>query len=287
MATSNDLIATAKKNVGYSRYTDSEQGTIFGRWYAELMGNPYYARNGVPFCAMAVSYWLDKTGVSCAGFPTAGCGSALNAAKAKGAWHSGHFGITAGDVVIFDWSAGNGNHDHTGICTGTYAGGITTIEGNTGNGQVLERKRANCYVQGYIRPYYDGVTKSSGGITVDGLWGTATTTLAQILAGSYVDGIVSGQNPKQKTYLAGCTTDWEWVEPDGRTGGSALIKKCQTALKNAGKYYGDVDGIAGQQFASAMIRYFAVADVDDKKLDAGGVTLQAFQKMLNNEKFFN
>lgn len=288
MPTSSDLIATAAKNVGYSRWSDPEQGTIFGRWYAKLTGNSYYATNGVPFCAMAVSYWLAQSGVTCAGFPTAGCGSAMNGAKAKSAWHSGTSGIQPGAIVIFDWSAGQGNHDHTGICTGVNSSSISTIEGNTGNGQVLRRERANKYVQGYIIPDFDNQPKPTGKLTVDGLWGSATTSLAQTLAGTYCDGIVSDQLSANKAYLAGCTTGWEF---GNNSSGSPLIRAIQRKLKNVGKYYGDIDGLAGQQFASAMIRFFAEnyasgATVDDRKLDAGGVTLKAFQWMLNDGKFF-
>ena len=289
MTKSNELIAEAAKYVGYSRYNDPANGTKFGRWYAEQVNNSYYAQNGVPFCAMAVSYWLNSAGITCAGFPTAGCGSAMNGAIAKGAWHSGSTGISAGAVVIFDWN-GNGGHDHTGICTAVNNGSISTIEGNTGNGQVLRRERANRYVQGYIIPNYDGGTPK-GAIDVDGLWGSATTRLAQTLAGTYVDGIVSSQNPDNKRYLEGCTTGWEWVSPYGVYCDSALICTMQKQLRDFGKYYGDIDGLAGQQFASAMIRYFAEnwgsgATVDDKKLDAGGVTIKAFQRMLNAGKFF-
>ena len=306
MATSADLIATARKNLGYSRWTDPESGTIFGRWYAEKTGVSWYGASGVPFCAMGVSYWLEKAGVTCAGYPTASCNAAMNAAIAKGAWRSGNSGanpanravsgIQAGDVVIFNWGnkvngSWDGGHDHTGICVSVADGGINTIEANTNNGQVASKFRQWRYVQGYIRPDYSGGSSvSASAIDEDGLWGTATSRLAQMRAGTYVDGEIDGQNPQNKPYLAGCTTGWNWVSPSGSTGGSPLIRAAQTKLNSIGYDCGEADGIAGKQFAHAMIAWGMAqgsgATVNDSKLDEGGATIKCFQRMLNAGKWF-
>ena len=310
MASSSDLIAVAAEDVGYSRWNDPQSGTKFGRWYAQKVGNSYYAGNGIPFCAMGVSYWLDRAGISCAGFPTAGCGSAMNAAIALGAWHKGNEGVNppnrrpegiqAGAVIIFNWGGkdGNGNwdggHDHTGICTAVNGSSISTIEANTGNGQVLRRERPFSQVHGYILPAYDGGTSGGGSkggaIEVDGLWGMDTTRLAQTQAGTYVDGYVDDQNPQNKGYLAGCTTGWRWVYPDGADGGSPLIRAVQRRLTALGYDCGGVDGLAGRGFARGLIAWGMAhgsgATVNDGKLDAGGATLKCFQRALNAGTFF-
>ena len=51
-----DVIRIAAAEVGYSRWSDPEQGTKYGRWYAEKTGSGYYGTNGVPYCAMFVSW---------------------------------------------------------------------------------------------------------------------------------------------------------------------------------------------------------------------------------------
>lgn len=294
MSSADDLINVAAKDIGYDRYRDSEQGTKFGRWYAEKTNTPYFGQNGVPYCAMAVSYWLASAGITAAGFPTAGCAIAMNGAKAAGKWHDGSNGICKGAIVIFSWAPGAYGSDHTGIVTGVNGSTISTIEGNTDNGKVKRRERAFKYVQGYIIPdYYGGVDNGANNSTirtlvvVDGWWGKETTLAAQNLAGTPTDGIVSGQNPYNWCYFVGCVGGWEWTDCSG----SALIKNMMQHLKDAGKYYGDIDGIAGQQFASAMIRYFkelydSGATVDDKQLDGGGYTIKAFQRMINSGKWF-
>ena len=43
-----DVIRIAAAEVGYSRWSDPEQGTKYGRWYAEKTGSGYYGTNGVP-----------------------------------------------------------------------------------------------------------------------------------------------------------------------------------------------------------------------------------------------
>ena len=64
MPTVNDVLYCAQQWIGYSRWTDPEEGTVFGRWYAEKTGDSYYGTSGVPYCAMFASYCLDWAGVS-------------------------------------------------------------------------------------------------------------------------------------------------------------------------------------------------------------------------------
>ena len=103
MATANDVLRIAASQVGYSRWTDPLPGTVFGRWYADLVDNPWFGTNGVPYCAMFVSWVLAQAGQSCAGFPTAGCGSALTGATKAGIVLADKRDARPGDIVIFDW----------------------------------------------------------------------------------------------------------------------------------------------------------------------------------------
>ena len=64
-----------------------------------------------------------------------------------------------GDVIFFDFN-GNGTADHVGICESWDSMHITTIDGNTGEGNesnggsVLPRKRHKKYICGAYRPAY-------------------------------------------------------------------------------------------------------------------------------------
>lgn len=311
MATAQQLLAIEASQIGYSRWNDPQAGTKYGRWYAEKTGCSWFGTNGVAFCAMGQSWSFAQAGMNATnvGLPTAGCGDVRNAARKNGKTVDKR-SAKPGDLVLFRWD-GNVNDmsssDHIGMVEKNLGNsGIQTIEFNTGNGQVLRRTRSWNVVQLIIRPDYDGASSggsssggsssggssSSGSLTVDGLWGSSTTKRAQQLAGTYVDGSIDGQNPQNKQYLGGCTTGWNWVSPAGADGGSPLIRNMMQKLKDKGYYTMSVDGIAGKGFANAMIGYFrdkwgSGATVLDGKLDAGGVTLKAFQKMLNAGKWFN
>ncbi|MBY4796774.1 CHAP domain-containing protein, partial [Collinsella sp. AGMB00827] len=186
MATSYDVIARAAKEIGYSRFTDPLMGTIYGRWYALLTNTPWFGTNGVPYCAMFVSYILAECGVEVPGFPTASCLAALSGARGAGIVLANKYDARPGDIVLFDWDPQLGNGvDHVGFVERNCGSYIQTIEGNTspgtsgsqGNGGGVHRRtRSWGVVAAIIRPNYDGVPSSSkseagGGISEDGWWG--------------------------------------------------------------------------------------------------------------------
>lgn len=110
----------------------------------------WYGLNGVPWCAIFVSWCYNQSGLSLDTIDSSKgmhyCPSALNHFKSTGE-------ITktpmAGDIVFFDWE-GDGKPDHVGIfiqSRASSAGTFISIEGNTalGNdsngGQVMIRVR--------------------------------------------------------------------------------------------------------------------------------------------------
>lgn len=156
MATADDVIRIAQGEVGYSRYTDPQEGTKYGRWYAQLTGSPYFGTTGVHFCAMGVSWTFAKAGVTCKGFPTASCTGAL----LKPAWSGGYLirckDLRRGDAILFDWS-GRGwqgeNADHVGLVVENHGTWLETVEFNVG-GEVRNCTRYPNQVVGGIRPAY-------------------------------------------------------------------------------------------------------------------------------------
>lgn len=111
----------------------------------------------------------------------------------------------------------------------------------------------------------------SNKISVDGVWGKATTKAAQTVFKTPVDGIVSKQIAKYKKYMSACSSSsWQFLDSNYK-GGSQLIKAIQ-------KWVGVAqDGLCGQ----TTIKYL------QKKLGVtadgymGKQTVTAFQKYLN------
>lgn len=292
MSSANEILKIASREVGYDRFKDPHEGTKYGNWYAKLTNSPYFGKNGVPFCAMGVSWVFAQAGQKCPGLPSASCTAILNGAKRAGIVLNSKYDARPGDLVIFDWSNVAGPCDHIGIVEVNYGGYIQTIEFNTSNGndtnggKVARRTRAWGVVQAIIRPPYDGkasmpTDKPHKGdlVVVDGFWGSGTTTALEKLFGTTVDGIVSGQNRIYRARNQGLTTGWEWTS---NPGGSLLMCKIQKVCGVR------VDGIFGPETANGLIRHFkgdSHATVFDGKLDAYSITIKAMQRRANAGTF--
>lgn len=122
----------------------------------------YYGRevkgSGYPWCCTFVWWLFQQAGATelfYGGQKTAYCPALLNYHRRQVV----HGDYKPGDVIFFDFN-GNGTADHVGVCDswdGTY---ITTIDGNTGEGNeanggsVLPRRRRKKYICGAYRPAY-------------------------------------------------------------------------------------------------------------------------------------
>lgn len=141
MATASDVLRVAAGEIGYSRWSDPQEGTKYGRWYAAQTGEPYFGASGVSYCAMFVSWVLAQVGVK---FLYAYCPYIVRdfAAEAVGKAEA-----RPGDIVLFDWD-GDGEADHVGFVELNRGSYYQTIEGNTssgasgsqGNGGVVARR---------------------------------------------------------------------------------------------------------------------------------------------------
>lgn len=228
MGTPDDVIRIAAGEVGYSRWDDPETGTKYGRWYASLTGEDYYAENGVAYCAMFVSWVFHQARVACAGLPGAYCPAMLEEARRAGAAVP-KSDARPGDVVYFDWQLDE-ETDHVGIVVANYGTFLETIEGNTStgasgsqsNGGVVARRQRNLHnVCAIVRPDYDGGGTEAGTLDVDGIIGPKSVTEWQRQLKTPADGIVSGQLSECRRAYPALTA----VTFDG--GGSALMKRVQ------------------------------------------------------------
>lgn len=160
MASVESVLNIARGEIGYSRYNDPEKGSKYGRWYAKMTGESYFGENGVPYCAMFVSWVFAGAGQAAPGLPGSYCPYIVNAGKKAGATVPVR-NARAGDIVLFDWG-GDGVSDHVGIVENNNGNYLTCIEGNTSaasnsnGGTVARRTRAYSTVISIIRPVYNG-----------------------------------------------------------------------------------------------------------------------------------
>lgn len=152
------VLEVARRQIGIVESPSGSNMTKFGAWYGY---------NGVPWCAMFVSYCFNSAGLPLAittkkGF--AYCPYGVQWFKKQKRWYSKPI---TGDVVFFDWK-GNGVAAHVGIVERVNSNGtVDTIEGNTsaGNnangGKVMRRVRSPREILGYGRPPYGKLTPPS------------------------------------------------------------------------------------------------------------------------------
>ena len=180
MATVEQALSVARGELGYSRWTDPQEGTKYGRDYATRHG-AYFGASGVPYCAMFVTWVLRQVGMTPPGGDFAYVPSGINAARNLGRLVSAA-NAQAGDLVCFDWD-GDGVADHVGFVERNYGSYYQTIEGNTSSGAsgsqsngggVYRRTRNLGSVIAVIRPEYTGASASSWELEEDGIWGART-----------------------------------------------------------------------------------------------------------------
>jgi hypothetical protein len=123
---------------------------------------------------------------------------------------------------------------------------------------------------------------TAGGISADGIWGSATTTrLQQVLGLTYVDGEIWYQY--QPNAQPAWTSGWvfNWVKG---TAGSPVIAAAQQVMQAAGQYAGAIDGVAGSEFNKALQRRYNMAHVDGEMWMPSPV-VTAMQNALNEGRF--
>lgn len=139
------------------------------------------------------------------------------------------------------------------------------------NGQIItSARKVNNFIYVIAEP-----NKSKDVITVDGSWGPATSRYTQMMFGTTVDGIISGQPAANKKYLPACSTSsWRFYKT---ASGSMCVKKLQQLVG------ADVDGYCGPGTVKALQAFLL-----NKGYYAGAIdgymntsTVVAWQKYVN------
>lgn len=117
-------------------------------------------------------------------------------------------------------------------------------------------------------------SKSTDKITVDGVWGKDTTTKAQQVFKTTVDGIVSNQDKRYKAKNKGLlSSTFEWKT--NPLGGSLLIKAIQKKVGTT------ADGIIGDKTIKAMQKWLGT--IQDGVVSKKSAMVKAFQVWLNEQ----
>lgn len=235
MATAQDVLRIAANEVGYSRWNDPRTGTKYGRWYAELTGEPYFGNNGVPFCAMFISWVLNQAKTKCNYFPSAVAFDESDRGS-LGSSYVNKYNLKPGDVISFDWD-GDVSGDHVGFVEEVYSTYVRTIEGNTDNGEVAKKNRYYDSIICGVRPFYDSDNSSNSNNN------SSSSGSSLVRAG--------------QTYLVNQGFS---VGPSGIDGyygaytNNGLVKFVQTQLNTYGAGL-DVDGSRGPLTQAAWAKY--------------------------------
>lgn len=150
--TARRVIEVARGEIGMTN------GRKYGEWYEQTVdknaANYDFGAQGVPWCAMFVSWCFAQAKAKCAGIPGAYCPSMLQAAKTAGKTVK-KSQARRGDVVYFDWD-NDGIADHVGIVRKNNAEKerMATIEGNTDDGICARKLRGYDTIIGVVRPDY-------------------------------------------------------------------------------------------------------------------------------------
>lgn len=273
MVSAQAILTIAAREISYSRWNDPQPGTKYGRDYAGRHGK-YFGTNGVPYCAMFITWVFRQCGALPPGGDFAYCPTGIKAMKQLGLEVSKH-NAQPGDIVFFDWDGGVS--DHVGIVERNLGNALQTIEGNTTvawkSGGVGRRTRSFGVVCNVFRPHYDSAQPAPQArklIAVDGYFGRDSIQALQTRLGTHADGVISSQPAVNKQYLPNAVSGWEWVARNAK--GSTCIRAWQQRIGAvADGYFGRETVTKTQQFLGVPADGYA-----------GKQTMTAWQTWINN-----
>ncbi len=118
-------------------------------------------------------------------------------------------------------------------------------------------------------------------LEIDGLWGKDTTTKAQEVFGTTIDGIVSNQYKRYKDDNPGLlSATFEWKN-NPKSNGSSLIRAMKRFLNNEINAKLTVNGHVNVAFIKAMQKWLGT--VQDGHVSKPSSMVKAFQKWLNTQ----
>ena len=185
-----DLLALARKELGYKETPPRSNRTKYGAWYH---------LDGQPWCMMFVMWLYNRLdALDLLPRRTASCGQFMSAAKKAGKWITS--GYKPGDVLIFTFGKSR-IAEHCGILESVgNSGTLVTIEGNTAvndnsnGGEVMRRYRQQSSVLGAFRPAYTAAVPKTlaeaARAVLDGRYGTGADRRAALTRDGFTPAVV-------------------------------------------------------------------------------------------------
>ena len=217
MSAQSRVLATAAREIGYSRWSDPKRGTKYARETQPVFWprDTWLLANGISYCDIFVAwvFWkaLGKAFVTSGALP-AGASYNTDYRASKGG-RVPKSQARPGDVLVFDWNWATAATNHVGILEKVLpSGNYQTIEGNTSTGssgsqsnggRVARRTRRPGQVRYVIRPNWSKAVSVGGGgtsapaakpaakpanLVEDGRLGTSTVKALQSALGVKADG---------------------------------------------------------------------------------------------------
>ena len=263
MSAQSRVLATAAREIGYSRWTDKKRGTKYARETQPVFWpqDTWLLANGISFCDIFVTwvFWkaLGKAFVTDGGLP-AGASYNTDYRASKGG-RIPKSQARPGDVLVFDWNWATASTNHVGILEKVLpSGNYQTIEGNTSTGssgsqsnggRVARRTRRPGQVRYVIRPNWSKAAAKPAKLVEDGRLGTSTVKALQSALGvkadgracestwkalqkklgNFVDGVVSNQSYRAKE-LGNGVVDRCWRFTGRGSKGSKMVVALQKKL---------------------------------------------------------
>ena len=273
MSAQSKVLATAAREIGYSRWTDKKRGTKYARETQPVFWprDTWLLANGISYCDIFVTwvFWkaLGKAFVTGGGLP-AGASYNTDYRASKGG-RIPKSQARPGDVLVFDWNWATAATNHVGILEKVLpSGNYQTIEGNTSTGssgsqsnggRVARRTRRPGQVRYVIRPNWSKPAAKPANLVEDGRLGMSTVKALQSVlgvkadgraceatwkalqrkVGTFVDGVVSNQSYRAKE-LGNGVVDRCWKFTGRGSKGSKMVVALQKKLgvKADGIWYG-------------------------------------------------
>ena len=203
MATADDVINVAAGEIGYYAPNDPADGSKYGRWLAEYLGESWLAgpSDEVWWCMIFVSWVFYHANQSCPGLPSYNTDTTLEAARSAGIVVPAS-NMARGDIVIMETDSESPGTDHVGIVETVNSSYYTTIEGNTSSSvyssNCVARKTRyfDGTIAGVIRPPYSG-----GSTTVPAIGAARQRELSNVIMGlpKMVRFRISGNRTSEQT----------------------------------------------------------------------------------------
>ena len=263
MSAQSKVLATAAREIGYSRWTDKKRGTKYARETQPVFWprDTWLLANGISYCDLFVTwvFWkaLGKSFVTDGGLP-AGASYNTDYRASKGG-RIPKSQARPGDVLVFDWNWATAATNHVGILEKVLpSGNYQTIEGNTSTGssgsqsnggRVARRTRRPGQVRYVIRPNWSKPAAKPANLVEDGRLGMSTVKALQSVlgvkadgraceatwkalqrkVGTFVDGVVSNQSYRAKE-LGNGVVDRCWKFTGRGSKGSKMVVALQKKL---------------------------------------------------------